>query len=53
MPSSSLIIDLPLVTVRAFAARQIASTASRASSAVAHQCTWPPAAITFASHSSR
>ena len=39
MPSSSLIIDLPLVTVRAFAARQIASTASRASSAVAHQCT--------------
>ena len=39
MPSSSLIIDLPLVTVRALAVRQIVSTASRASSAVAHQCT--------------
>ena len=53
MPSSSLIIDLPLVTVRALAVRQIVSTASRASSAVAHQCTRPPAASTLASHSSR
>ena len=34
MPSSSLIIDLPLVTVRASAAWQMSSTASRASSAV-------------------
>ena len=46
-PISSEIIDLPLVTVLAPAARQMSRTMSRASSAVAAQCTWPPAAVTL------
>ena len=53
IPSSSDIIDLPFVTVRAPAARQMASTAARASSAVLHQCTWPPFASTWAANCSR
>ncbi len=52
-PSSSEIIDFPLVTVRASALRQISRTALRASSAVLHQCTWPPARCTLASKVSR
>ncbi len=49
MAISSPIMDLPLVTVRALAAWQIASTAARASSASAHQCSLPPDSSTFAS----
>ena len=49
MAISSPIIDLPLVTVRAPARWQICSTAWRASSAVSHQCTWPPVSCTLAS----
>ena len=52
-PISSAIIDLPLVTVRAPAARQIDRMISRASSAVRAKCTSPPDAVTFASYSSR
>ena len=53
MASSSEIMDLPLVTVRAPTRWQIASTAARASSAVLHQCTWPPARSTLAAQLSR
>ncbi len=52
-PSSSEIMDLPFVTVRAPARWQMASTAARASSDVGHQCTWPPARSTLAAYSSR
>ena len=44
-PISSAIIDLPLVTVFAPTVRQMSSMMARASSAVAAQCTWPPAAV--------
>ena len=47
MAISSPTIDLPLVTVRAPAASQIASTAARASAAVRHQWTWPPRRMTL------
>ena len=46
-PISSEIIDLPLVSARAPWARQIASTASFASSDVRQKCTCPPASVTF------
>ena len=47
MASSSEIIDLPLVTVRAPARGRCRAPSARASSAVLHQCTWPPARSTF------
>ena len=47
-PISSEIIDLPLVTVRAPALRQMPRMAARASSAVEHQWTVPPARSTAA-----
>ena len=52
-PISSEIIDLPLVTTRARASRQILRTIRRASSAVGAKCTVLPASVAFFSNASR
>ena len=51
--TSSPTMDLPLVTVRAFARRQMSMILSRAWGASAAQCTCPPEAVTCASKRSR
>ena len=52
-PISSETIDLPLVTTRAPASRQIWRMIARASSAVGAKCTRLPAAVAFFSNSSK